>query len=660
MRDGADCHMASMTDFARQDGRPRRGFAAATDRTRAFRTAARHTLLVRILRVGLPLASLALAGYYGLAMKLSMGIDGVTLPAMPTITADNLKMENPRYEGFNKDGSRFVVTAKTAQQDVMSRTAPIKLTGIQGEIVQPDKSVTRLSATAGTFDTTANTLELRDGIDIVGDNGLKAVLQRARVATKDATVTSSDPVMVEMPAGTIRSNALVLKQKQRQVTFSAGVAARLNPQAQAPKTAATTAETPAASRDTLGRRDVPVDVTAEQLVVDDIAKTATFRGSVRASQGTSQLESAELEIAYTGQAALPSAAAKPAPTPAITAASPSSKVRAIVSRTPVVLTQGPDRVTAETAHFDVETERAHLAGKVTMSAGADRRALADTADLDQKAETVLLTGNVQLVQGKNELRGGRLWLDRKAGRSQVTTPGGRIWARFVQPDGRRNAAAKKETKPAAGPASGGAAGLLGSGAFKTNPEAPIVIDADRLDVDDRAHRAIFRGDVHAAQDAFKVRTAELTAIYAGGAGLAFAATPGGSEPAKGQARLTRIEARKGVVVTGRDGQRASGDWANFDVKANTIVLGGNVTIAQGRDSVRAPQLAIDLTTGQYVMATVPGSESQSIFTQSGGGRPSAIIYPDRLRANRTKQKPEAEARPAAPAASAEPAFQFNR
>ena len=47
-------------------------------------------------------------------------------------------MSNPRYEGFNKDGSKFTVAAKTAVQDIRQQ-GPIDLIEIDSRIVQAEQ-----------------------------------------------------------------------------------------------------------------------------------------------------------------------------------------------------------------------------------------------------------------------------------------------------------------------------------------------------------------------------------------------------------------------------------------------------------------------------------------------------------------------------------------
>ena len=106
--------------------------ASASDRSRDFRRARRHTLIVNSMRYALPVAALAMAGYFGLTVLQRAGW-GVDLPAIPVpkIMPENLTMNNPRYEGFNADGGRYEVAARTAQQD-FGNTSVVKLNGITG------------------------------------------------------------------------------------------------------------------------------------------------------------------------------------------------------------------------------------------------------------------------------------------------------------------------------------------------------------------------------------------------------------------------------------------------------------------------------------------------------------------------------------------------
>jgi lipopolysaccharide transport protein LptA len=315
------------------------------------------------------------------------------------------------------------------------------------------------------------------------------------------------------------------------------------------------------------------------------------------------------------------------------------KLQRIVVKGPVTLTRGADeRVTSDAAEFDTAQSKAVLSGSVVMTSGADRRAVADRADIDSSASTALLTGTVVVTSGKNELKGRSLFIDNKAQRMQLTAPGGRITAHFVQ--GER----KEKPHKAAG-----AAPAAGFATFKTDPDAPVDIEADALDANDAAKTATFRGNVKAVQGGFTIRTPEMVAGYSGEAGLG---APGGEKPsaAKPPAQLTRIEARKKVTVTSSEGQTVNGDWAIFDAASSTVTVGGDVLLSQGKNVVRGTRLVIDMRTGASTIETAGGvsgvtgpGEGWAAHSPEGPGgtakqgRPSAVFYPDQLRAMRGEE-----------------------
>src|SRR5262249_4503603 len=155
-------------------------------------------------------------------------------------------------------------------------------------------------------------------------------------------------------------------------------------------------------------------------------------------------------------------------------------------------------------------------------------------------------------------------------------PAGRIAATFYQTQPAQSTAKSK--------AAAAAAAVPGNvlGTFKTDPSAPIDIEADTLDVYDGVKQAIFRGNVKSQQGDFLLRTVAMTAFYSGQTGL--------SDAADGApAQLTRVEAKEQVLVKSKDGQTATGDWATFDLKANTVVMGDHVVVSRGKDVAQGPR-----------------------------------------------------------------------
>jgi lipopolysaccharide transport protein LptA/LPS export ABC transporter protein LptC len=538
-------------------GTRRRERPESITRERAFRRARRHSRLVKSLRVALPVSAVLLSVYYALTVGASWQLGGGRLKVDEVrLTADDLTMKNPKYFGLTKDGGSYEVRAAKAILE-FNKDAPIKLLDIDGDLYQPNNVVTKLKAARGTLDNAKSELELYDGIEIDASNGMKARLSRAKVFSKEHRVVSKEPVDLMMPTGRVQGATLTLRTDTREATFVGDVRAHLAPATQEGK--------PRPANTAFGRdSNQPVDVTSEQLYVNDTAKTALFMGKVVAAQGDATLKTAELHIAYEGAATDLAGAAQPQPGEA-------ARLSRLVAKDGAVITMG-----------------------------TDRRITSDGAEFDAKAETALFVGNVLINQQRNVLQGKRLFVDRKTGKSRLETPGesdqpaGRIAATFYQADAKSGPQAKgKRASSAAAP--GLQDGLLGT--FKTDPNAPMDIEADTLDVDDNEKRAVFHGNVKSQQGDIVIRTIELIAFYSGQGALGLA---GGEEAAgKAQSQLTRIEAKQRVLIASKDGQSATGDWATFDTKSNTVLLGDSVTVSRGKDVVQGSRLKIDLTSGMY-------------------------------------------------------------
>jgi LPS export ABC transporter protein LptC/lipopolysaccharide transport protein LptA len=540
----------------RDAGAPALGVPSLAERSRFFRDAQRHTRRVKVLRIALPVAAVAIAAFYALVLTRSWQLGrGHLSVGEVQVTADDLTMKNPKYFGVTKDGGRYEVRAKQAVV-AFNQQAPIKLIGIEGDLVQPNNVVTKMTAKHGLLDNAKSQLELYDGIEIDASNGLKARLSRATVYAKEHRIVSKQPVDVLTATGRVQGSAMTLRTDTRQAAFVGNVAVRLVPSGAGGETAA------------LGRDSrQPVDVTAEQLHVDDNIRTAVFMGDVVAVQGESMMKTPELHVSYEG---------KPA----------------------------SEQMTAAPGQSGEGSRLSRLLGTngVVVSAGSDRRVSSDQVEFDAKANTALFTGNVLVNQQKNVLQGRRLFIDRKAGRSRLDAPGdpgqpsGRIAATFFQSERATAPRPKPAIAEATAAAAGAQQGVFSS--FRADPNAPMDVEADTLNVYDANKTAVFHGNVKAQQGEFVVRTVELTAHYSGQTGLGLsggAEDPGGKAPAQ----ITSVDARQKVLVTSKDGQTATGEWATFDMKANTVLMGDHVVVSRGKDVAEGPRLKIDLTTGMY-------------------------------------------------------------
>lgn len=531
--------------------------AAARAKLKAFRTARRHTWLVRSLKIAFPvLVVLAFAGYAALLRgTVSVGAGKLSVGKVE-VTADDLKMKNLTYFGVTKDGGKYDVRAKEATVD-FAQTGPVRLDFIEGDLTQQNGVVTRLKSRRGLLDNKKGEMELLDGVEIDATNGLAARLRSAKVFNKEHRIVSQQPVVAAMPAGQIEANAMDLEAKARKGVFTGNVRVRL-----------TQSETGSKANLGLAREAKgPVDVRSQKLDMDDTAKVANFTGGVTAQQGETTLQASALKVSYEGKTTVP---------------------------------DGGLATVAATDGDAARVTRLVAAGNVTIVAGADRKITSDAVDLDVRNDSALFTGGrVEIQQGANRLAGRRLSIDRRSGRSRLDapaegrTPAGRIQTMFVPQN------ADKQTKPSARAEDAGGA----IATFKTDPNAPMDIEADSLDVSDPAKQAVFRGRVVAKQADFTIHAAELVANFSGETGLM---NTGGTPAQKGSAQITKVDAKNKVQITSKDGQEATGEWATFDTKANTVVLGGGVTVKRGRDVVIGPRLRIDTVTGVAQFENDPG------------------------------------------------------
>ena len=555
------------------------GVVVGTDqksRDKAFRVARRHSFFVRVFRWLLPLSVIGATGAAAVFVYGQIPVGGGTLkPGKFEITADDLKMKNPSYFGVSKDGDKYEVRAREAAVD-LAQTGPIKLTGIEGDLLQLSGVVTKLTAGRGLLDRSKNELELFDNVTVDATNGMRVRTKRALIYQAENRVVSSDQVTADMPTGSLVADTMDLRTKTKTGAFNGNVRLRLIQTPDTLQKLPGKTVTPNASIAVGKDAKQPVDIRADHLDIDDTARTADFKGNVAALQGDTALKAATMHIAYEGRAAIPG----------ITPAEPAAALKSAAEPASAIT-----RITAKSG--------------VVITSGADRRVASDAADFDVKADTALLSGNVQVTQGKNQMRGRRLAIDRKAGKMHLDAPAepgvpvGRIAATFYQQAGdpkTRVASAKAgQAKPAQE-----SAGMLS--AFKSDPNAPVDIESDSLDVNETQKVAIFLGNVNARQGEVHIQASELHATYSGQTGILTPTTGAGTDDAaqKAGAQLSRIEAKTRVVITSKDGQEATGEWATFDTKANIMLMGGpnGVQLKQGPNVTTGTKLRVDLTTGE--------------------------------------------------------------
>ena len=136
-----------------------------------------------------------------------------------------------------------------------------------------------------------------------------------------------------------------------------------------------------------------------------------------------------------------------------------------------------------------------------------------------------------------------------------------------------------------------------------NTNAPVDVTADRIEVQERADRAVFSGNVHAVQADLTLDTPRLTVAYSTGGGNA------------SNVQIKRLDAADGVVVHSAS-ETARGDFGVYDLDRKLITLIGNVQLNRDNNQVNGSRLVIDLNSGHAVIDGGPPG------VNSSGGRVS--------------------------------------
>lgn len=145
---------------------------------------------------------------------------------------------------------------------------------------------------------------------------------------------------------------------------------------------------------------------------------------------------------------------------------------------------------------------------------------------------------------------------------------------------------------------------LGQGAGSAlkghDTDAPVDVAADRIEVQDRADRAIFSGNVEVRQGNLRLSTERLTVAYASAGGI----------------EINRLEATGGVLLRSPS-ETARSRFAIYDLDRRLVTMLGDVTLMRGQSQVHGGRLVLDLDTGRAVLdGGAPGAPG----TADSGGR----------------------------------------
>jgi len=205
---------------------------------RTVRSAGRHSRLVRLLRVVLPLGVVLGLGGYVLFSYLNPFAILEKLPAVSGklgMQGSKITMELPRIAGITRDSRAYELTAETAVQDIVKPDV-VELQNLRAKMELQDADVVVITAKSGTYNTKGDSVVLREHVVVTSAQGYNAKLREAVVDLKKGNVISEQPVEIKMPNGSLTANGMEIVDSGDIVRFTNGIVLNMDAvQPEAPK-----------------------------------------------------------------------------------------------------------------------------------------------------------------------------------------------------------------------------------------------------------------------------------------------------------------------------------------------------------------------------------------------------------------------------------------
>lgn len=225
-----------------------------------FAIAARHSRMVRVLRIAVPVAvALAMTAIVFVSVYNPFRM---LLPRLPVdignlvVSGTKITMKSPHMAGYTPDQRPYEVWAKTATQDLTDPDR-VDLKTLRAKVLMEDRTTNiTLDARNGLFNSKAQLLDLRKDIFLQSSTGYEARLSQALVDIGKSTVTSEEHVDVKLLNGTLSADRLRITDGGEVVRFEGNVVINLVMDSPDPANASAAPETaaqPGKSRSVSGK-----------------------------------------------------------------------------------------------------------------------------------------------------------------------------------------------------------------------------------------------------------------------------------------------------------------------------------------------------------------------------------------------------------------------
>jgi lipopolysaccharide export system protein LptC len=196
-----------------------------------FAIAARHSRMVRVLRIAVP--AVVIVAMTAIVAVSIFNPFRMLLPKLPldignlVVSGTKITMESPHLSGYSVDQRPYEVWAKTATQD-LTNPDHLALHKLRAKVLMEDQSIVTLDALNGLMDNKEQLLDLHKDIFLQTSTGYEARLTQAFVDMGKGTVTSDEHVDVKLPNGTLTADKLRITGGGEIVRFEGNVVMNLD------------------------------------------------------------------------------------------------------------------------------------------------------------------------------------------------------------------------------------------------------------------------------------------------------------------------------------------------------------------------------------------------------------------------------------------------
>jgi len=180
-----------------------------------------HDGLIRVLRVLLPGAALALAALLGMApLTVSRDISFVLAKDRVEVARERLRVSEALYRGTDDKGQPFQLRARSAVQ-VSSRDPVVRLDDLSARIMLADGPAA-IVARKGRYDMNQDKVMIDGPVVVTAADGYRIATRDVGVDLDTRRVASGAPVGGRMPLGTFAAGRMSADLNSRTVVLDGG------------------------------------------------------------------------------------------------------------------------------------------------------------------------------------------------------------------------------------------------------------------------------------------------------------------------------------------------------------------------------------------------------------------------------------------------------